>query len=280
MISENKLKKIFNILLGDKYKIVPIDDPEKTESKAEGVVVDDKELENIQAVLGLGNDIGEKEETGEAELGNESDNALEDDPLKMEFDDDFSDEAKKLFERDKDKSDYFRNKNTERSSESEETIGSTEIIEEAQIVYDRITKDLTKRIEELESSRKTARSQYIDILRNNDKDDPFRVQLAERYNPESIQEEIDYLRRIKNDPFYGKFKIVSEEGKIVDFYIGRIAFENDGILIVSPWSEMGKAFRQNRSEIIVKGIRYSVLNKYTFIMDGHRITGVNDESPR
>lgn len=269
MISENKLKKLFSMLLGDKYKIVPIDEPEKDENKAEETLVSNKELENLQSVLDL-----------DSNAEDEESDVLEDGQFEMDFDDDFSDEAQKLFERDKNKSDYFRNKGTEEKERSEEKIGSSDIIEEAQIVYDRITRDLANRIETLESSKKTAQSQYIDILRNNDEDDPFRVQLAERYNPENIKEEIDYLKRIKNDPFYGKFKVVSEDGRIIDFYIGRIAFESDGIFIASPWSEMGRAFRQNRAEITVKGVHYSVLNKYTFIMDGHKIIGAKDESPR
>lgn len=234
MAHESKLLKLFKLLLGSKYKIVPLSDNEK--NNANNITYNQDKDNNKTSI---------------------------------------SEEAKALFERDQQKYGITTQKE-EKPLETNEQ----DLINEAQTTYDQITKYLSNEIECLSSSKKAARESYIDILMNSDKDDPYRAQMADSYNLLYIQEQIDYYNRIKQDPFYGRFKLVSQDRKTINVFIGRITFEENGVMIVSPWSEIGKAFRQNRANFYIKGKYYSVINKYTYITKNGRIIGAKDESPK
>lgn len=279
MASESKLLKLFKLLLGDKYKIVPLSDDEKNKSDN---VISDEDLDAITDLVSEPDNIND-------DLNDENDEGAETDDKyeklsrynisynldQKENKSSISKEAQALFERDKQK--YgISTQNEEKPSETNEK----NLISKAQTAYDQITSYLASEIQRLSSSKKTAKESYIDILKNSDKDDPCRAQMADSYNPLYIQEQIDYYNRIKQDPFYGRFKLLSQDGKTIDVYVGRIVFEENGMTIVSPWSEVGKAFRQNRTNFYVKGKYYTVINKYTYITKNGRIIGAKDESPR
>ena len=278
MASESKLLKLFKLLLGGKYKIVPLSDNEKNKANNtisnEGLdaitdpVSDRDEEINDDMSDGIEEEIDEDSEYEKLPRYNITYNQDNNKTI-------ISEEAKALFERDQQKYGITTQKE-EKPLETNEQ----DLINEAQTTYDQITKYLSNEIECLSSSKKAARESYIDILMNSDKDDPYRAQMADSYNPLYIQEQIDYYNRIKQDPFYGRFKLVSQDRKTINVFIGRIAFEENGVMIVSPWSEIGKAFRQNRANFYIKGKYYSVINKYTYITKNGRIIGAKDESPK
>lgn len=278
MASESKLLKLFKLLLGGKYKIVPLSDNEKNKANNaisnEGLdaitdpVSDRDEEINDDMSDGIEEEIDEDSEYEKLPRYNITYNQDNNKTI-------ISEEAKALFERDQQKYGITTQKE-EKPLETNEQ----DLINEAQTTYDQITKYLSNEIECLSSSKKAARESYIDILMNSDKDDPYRAQMADSYNPLYIQEQIDYYNRINQDPFYGRFKLVSQDRKTINVFIGRIAFEENGVMIVSPWSEIGKAFRQNRANFYIKGKYYSVINKYTYITKNGRIIGAKDESPK
>lgn len=269
MASESKLLKLFRLLLGDKYKIVPLSDEEK--SKTNDAISD----EDLDAIAELVSDVDKSSKSlKDEDLPHYSNPyGLEDNEPHDQSS--ISAEAQALFERDKQKYGISALKKEEYVEPDRK-----DLIAEAQIAYDEIVGFLSSEIQRLNDSKMIARESYLDIINNNDKDDPYRAQMADKYNPLYIQEQIDYYNRIKQDPFYGRFKVLSQNGKSIDVYIGRIAFEENGITIVSPWSDVGKAFRQNRANFYIKGEYYSVINKYTYITQNGKIVGVKDESPR
>lgn len=278
MASESKLLKLFKLLLGGKYKIVPLSDNEKNKANNtisnEGLdaitdpVSDRDEEINDDMSDGIEEEIDEDSEYEKLPRYNITYNQDNNKTI-------ISEEAKALFERDQQKYGITTQKE-EKPLETNEQ----DLINEAQTIYDQITKYLSNEIKRLSSSKKAAREFYIGILKNSDKDDPYRAQMADSYNPLYIQEQIDYYNRIKQDPFYGRFKLVSQDRKTINVFIGRIAFEENGVMIVSPWSEIGKAFRQNRANFYIKGKYCSVINKYTYITKNGRIIGAKDESPK
>lgn len=270
MARESKLLKLFKLLLGDKYKIVPISEDEK--DKTSNAISDD----DLGAMTDFGSDevddIVDSEDSDGEESPSYNISYINSD---QEIDKaGISKEARALFERDQQKYGI--------TAQKEETVETNEkdLIDDAQTTYDQIVNYLSSKIQQLDRSKKTARESYVNILKNSDKDDPYRAQMADSYNPLYIQEQIDYYNRIKQDPFYGMFKLLSQDGKTIDVYVGRINFEENGVTIVSPWSEIGKAFRQNRANFYVKSKYYNVINKYTYITQNGRIIGAKDESPR
>lgn len=275
---ESKLLKLFKLLLGNKYKIVPVRNKGRGRKISKSTVKENPD--------NMADSVSDSLAEDSMNTANDPRDSSHTDGLDSEDDshivnEDYvgiSAEAIALFERDKRKYGI----NTSKPSESLEDLSddSKEIIKKAQAAYDRAVNHLSKRIEMLEMSKETAREYYLDILKNNDNDDPYRAQLADHHNPIYIKEQIGYYKKVKQDPFYGRFRLLSRDGKIIDAYIGRIAFEEGNIMIVSPWSEIGKAFRQNRSSFSVRGNHYSVLNKYTYISKNGKITGVKDDSPR
>lgn len=280
MASEPKLLKLFKLLLGDKYKIVPVSDDEKNKANntisnedldvTTDLVSDHDEEIDDDMSDGIEEEIDEDSECEKLPRYNITYNQDKDNNKTS-----ISEEAKALFERDQQKYGITAQKE-EKPLETNEQ----DLINEAQITYDQIIKYLSNEIEYLSSSKKAARESYIDIKKNSDKDDPYRSQMADSYNPLYIQEQIDYYNRIKQDPFYGRFKLVSQDRKTINVFVGRIAFEENGVMIVSPWSEIGKAFRQNKANFYIKGKYYSVINKYIYITKNGRIIGAKDESPK
>lgn len=279
MASESKLLKLFKLLLGGKYKIVPLSDNEK--DKANNTISN----EGLDAIT---DPVSDRDEEINDDMSDGIEEEIDEDSeyeklprYNITYNQDnnktsISEEAKALFERDQQKYGITTQKE-EKPLETNEQ----DLINEAQTIYDQITKYLSNEIKRLSSSKKAAREFYIGILKNSDKDDPYRAQMADSYNPLYIQEQIDYYNRIKQDPFYGRFKLVSQDRKTINVFIGRIAFEENGVMIVSPWSEIGKAFRQkNRANFYIKGKYCSVINKYTYITKNGRIIGAKDESPK
>ena len=269
MASESKLLKLFKLLLGDKYKIVPLSDEEKRKSNSN---ISEEDLENITDLVSDSDSQYIKDEGDEYETDT---NSAKEDIDESNDADNISAEALALFEQDQKKYGI-----SIKHEDSPVEVNDQDLIADAQEVYGNIVDYLARKIQNLSSSKKTARESYIDILKNGDKDDPYRAQMADNYNPLYIQEQIDYYKRIEQDPFYGRFKLLSQDGKTIEVFVGRIAFEENGVTIVSPWSDFGKAFRKNRANCYIKGKYYNVMNKYTYISKNGKIIGVKDESPR
>lgn len=266
MSGELKLLRLFEKILGNKYKIVPLSDDKKN-GRDRGVVEENADSANDSDILdnefkyvnidGHGVDDGEDTDEGEDTL-------------------DVSEEAKALFERDKRKYGI----SIQRAKETTR-MGDQKLIDEAQEAYDWVVRYLDDKIRRFNGSKEIMRRTYIDILKNGDKNDPYRTQLADVYSPEYARQLVRDYERIKRDPFYGRFKLLSQDdGRRIDIYVGRFAFKENDLLIVSPWSDFGKAFRQNRSSFRIKGKNYEVVNKYKYITKNGKIIGVKDESPR
>ena len=260
MTEDAKLLELFKSLLGDKYKIVPLSEEEKNDKTShqqatKAKIPVDRPAPTIASIAN--HPEAKKDSTPPGAPGG------------------ISEEALALFERDKQKYGI-----SAKQSDTSPTANEQKLIKEAQATYDKVLTHLSDMIESLSYSKQSARNTYIDILRTSDQDDPYRVQIADRYNPTYIQDQIDYYKRIEHDPFYGRIKLRSDDGDELDYYIGRMAFEMDGITIVSPWSELGKIFRHNRLHFFINGTGYTVVNKYTFITKDQTIIGVKDDSPR
>ena len=273
MKDEPKLIELFESLLGDKYKIVPISesdivDTNDSKDKFSGLQSPDSHTGDVV-------DIGEDDTADILIEGTDSDvlkNSEDDDDV----DANISDEAKALFERDK----RLYGISVPQNDSSSVNAKTNPLIKEAQEIYDRVVKNLDGLINTLRESKGKASDLYKSIL--SDMEDPYREQLAAPYAPHSLSEQVDYFLKIRQDPFYGRIKLSSVDGKIIDVYIGRVAY-NDygaGIKIVSPWGEIGGAFRRHTDSVYIDGKYYMVLNKYTYLINNGRIIDVKDESPR
>lgn len=287
-MNESKILDFFKQLFGDKYKIVPLSDEEKSDNDNDNdaSMNEDIDRDYDSAPTSEETDIDSSEDEYEYDEVDDDEEAPYYDisyGSKQEEDNgDVSKEALALFNRDQQKYGVAAQDDDDLFDEDSEDLfdsGERALIDEAQAMYDQIVDYLQNKTQSLNNSKRSARESYIDILKNGDKDDPYRAQLASNYSPLRIQEEIDFYEKIKKDPFYGRFKLKTQNEKIIDVFIGRIAFEENGFMIISPWSEIGRAFRQNRIDFHINGEHYTVINKFTYIAKDGKIVGVKDDSP-
>ena len=167
MASESKLLKLFKLLLGDKYKIVPLSDEEKRKSNSN---ISEEDLENITDLVSDSDSQYIKDEGDEYETDT---NSAKEDIDESNDADNISAEALALFEQDQKKYGI-----SIKHEDSPVEVNDQDLIADAQEVYGNIVDYLARKIQNLSSSKKTARESYIDILKNGDKDDPYRAQIG------------------------------------------------------------------------------------------------------
>ena len=248
---ETKLLELFKLLLGNKYKIVPLSEDNTSKIKSAKIKpTTSKKRKNSVAKTKIAKNRPQAN---------------------------VSDEALALFERDKKLYNHLKTS----SVAIEETPELKDIKQKAQVVYDELVCSLNKKADYLEKSAKAAEGKYGDIAKNHDNDDPFRNQILSQYHPSVIREEILRCKKIAADPFYGMAEIIDSRGETQQVYIGKSAFQEDKILISSTWSNMGKAFRHNyRSFLSENNETFYINKKYIFIVKNNKIISVKDDSPR